>query len=71
MKIEITVYKKNGKWYATEIVEVDKDIPMYKDEFKQFVKENVPANIREGFISTKDLGNGFHNALWRYEEIFN
>lgn len=70
MEIEIIVYKNSGKWYTSEVVNSDIEIPMFKDEFKQFIKDNNPANIGEGFIVTKDLGNGFHDALWRYEEIY-
>lgn len=70
MRIEIIVYKSSGKWYTSEIIESDIEIPMYEDEFKQFIKDNNPADIREGFIVTKDLGDGFHDALWRYNEIY-
>ena len=70
MKIEITVYKESGKWYISEIIEIDNNIPMWDEEFKQFIKDNNPANIGEGFITTKDIGDGFHNALWRYNELY-
>lgn len=70
MKIEITVYKNSGEWYTSEVVESAIDIPIWKDEFKQFIKDNNPANIGEGFISTRTIGDGFHEALWRYNEIY-
>lgn len=70
MKIEITVYKESGKWYTSEIVDVDENISMYQEDFKQFIRDNNPANIGEGFITTKDLGDGFHDALWKYNELY-
>lgn len=56
--------------YTSEIIEIDNNIPMWDEEFKQFIKDNNPANIGEGFISTKDIGDGFHDALWRYNELY-
>lgn len=72
MIIEIIVYKNSGKFYTSEVIESDIDIPFYKTEkFKEFIRNNNPANIGEGFIVTQDNGTGFHDALWRYEEIYN
>lgn len=73
MKTEIIVFKNSGKYYTSETVYSEQDIPMYKDEFIQFIKDHNPANIKEGFILTKDtdkFNTGFHIALWRYNEIY-
>ena len=70
MEIEITVFKESGKWYTSAIAKSDTDIPIWKDEFKQFIKNNNPADIKEGFIVTRDIGNGFHSALWMYNDIY-
>lgn len=70
MKIEITVYKNSGKWYTSEIVENDVDIPMWDEKFKEFIRDNNPADLGNGFIATRTIGDGFHNALWKYSEIY-
>lgn len=70
MKIEITVYKESGKWYTSDIVESATDIPLWKDEFKQFIKDNNPADIGKGFIATRNVEDGFHSFLWRYEDLY-
>lgn len=74
MEIEIIVFKNSGKYYTSETVYSEQDIPMYKDEeFKQFIRDHNPANIGEGYIITKDtdrFNTGFHIALWRYNEIY-
>jgi len=44
MKIKITVYKESGKYYTDEIVENVKDIPMFKDVFKKFIKKTFLRN---------------------------
>ena len=72
MKIEIIVYKESGKFYTKEIVEAKEDIPMYNDEFIEFIKNNIPAKIGEGYIVVRDYGDNpsFHQALYTYKELF-
>ena len=73
MEIEIIVFKNSGKYYTSETVYSEQDIPMYKDEFKQFIRYHNPANIGEGIILTKDtdkFNTGLNIALWRYNEIY-
>lgn len=70
MEIEITVYKENGKWYTSEIVKSDVNIPLWSDDFIKFIKDNNPADIGGGFIATRTVGDGYHNFLWRYEELY-
>lgn len=72
MEIEITVFKNSGKYYTNDIVKSDTDIWLFKDEFKQFVKDNLPAKISEGFVTVRDTkdNQSFHIALYRYEELF-
>lgn len=72
MKIEITVFKNSGKYYTSEIAKSDNDIPIYDDNFKKFIRDNIPANLGSGFIMTNDVENNqsFHIALWRYDEVF-
>lgn len=48
MKIEIIVYEESGKFYTNEIVEAKENIPMYNDDFIEFIKNNIPAKIGEG-----------------------
>ena len=73
MEIEIIVFKDSGKYYTSEIVCTERDISIWTEEFKQFIKDHNPANIKEGFILTKDtdrFNTGFHIALWTYNEIY-
>ena len=73
MEIEIIVFKNSGKYYTSDTVYSEQDIPIWSEEFKQFIKDYNPANIGEGFILTKDtdkFNTGFHIALWRYNEIY-
>jgi hypothetical protein len=46
---------------------------MFKEEFMQFIRDNVPVKIGEGFIVIKDTkdNQSFHVALYRFNEIFN
>lgn len=70
MKIEITIYKNNGKFYTNEEVEIDDSIAIWSDEFKKFIRKHSPANIGEGFVVTRAIGDGFCDGLWRYHEIY-
>lgn len=75
MKIRITVYKTSGKYYTHEDVEQEEDILLFKEEFKQFIRDNIPANLGSGFIVVDDVdeieNQSFHNVLYRYDEVFN
>lgn len=71
MKIRITVYKDSGKYYTDGIAESEKDIWMWEDKFMEFVKNNLPARIGEGFVVVEDVldDQSFHQALYRYNEF--
>ena len=72
MEIEITVYKPSGKYYTSNIVNSDKEIPLWDDKFNEFVANNLPAIYSGGYITvadTKDDCKGFHSALYRFDEI--
>lgn len=74
MKIEITVFKKSGKWYTSDIIESPENIMLSDDKFKDFIRKHNPANIGEGYIVVKNVDNGectgFHNVLWTYDELY-
>ena len=72
MEIEILVFKESGKWYASQTVKNDIDIPLFKDEFKEFIKKNLPANIGEGYVVVLDKGEhqGFHMRHYKYNDLF-
>lgn len=72
MEIEILVFKESGKWYASQTVKNDIDIPLFKDEFKEFIKKNLPANIGEGYIVVLDGNNNssFHMRHYKYSDLF-
>ena len=71
MKLEITVYKPTGKFYSSCEVE-SPDIPYFKDEFVEFVRENLPAKYAGGYVVIRDLedGYGFHNCLIKMEDLY-
>ena len=74
MYIRITVYKESGKYYTHEDVRCEKDIPLYSEEFKRFIVDNIPADLKCGFIVITDVGSldeqTFHNELYQYKELF-
>jgi hypothetical protein len=72
MEIEIIVFKNSGKYYTSDTVKSELDIWLFKDEFRQFVKDNLPAKIGEGFVTVRDTrdNQSFHIALYRYDELF-
>lgn len=72
MKIRIVVYKGSGKYYTEGIAESEKEIPLWEDEFKVFVANNLPTKYSGGYITvedTDDHAEGFHCALYRFDEI--
>ena len=72
MEIEIVVYKGTGNYYTSGIAKCDKEIPLWEEEFKEFVANNLPALYSGGFVTvadTKDDCEGFHHALFRMDEI--
>jgi len=75
MKIKITVFKPSGKYYTHEIIEHKEDIFLFKDEFKQLIRDNLPANLGNGYVLVQDAededdGQTFHIALYTYEDLF-
>lgn len=72
MKLMITVFKESGKFYANNEVESNQDIALFQPEFKDFIKNNLPAKIEDGFVIVQDMPNenqGFHIKLYRMSEL--
>ena len=71
MHIRIDVYKPSGKWYTGEDIHHNTNIQLYEPAFKQFVKDHLPAQYRGSFIvvTSCDDDPGFHNCLYRYDEL--
>lgn len=74
MRIKITVFRQTGKYYTSCIVGGDRDIPLFEEEFTQFVTENLPADLGEGYVLVQDAedadsSQSFHIRLYRREEI--
>jgi|GEM_PF-3226398 len=74
MELQIEVYKDTGKYYSSHIVRCDCDIPFFDDRFVQFVKNNLPADIGEGYIVVTDTpraedSQSFHRRLYKYSEL--
>lgn len=74
MKLTIDVYKDSGKWYTGHTVTHTENIDIWDERFKEFIRDNLPAKIGEGFVVVKDVDrvphDGFHNCLLRYSELF-
>lgn len=71
MELRITVYKNSGKFYTDEVVKNDKDIYLWKEEFKDFIRANIPARVSGGYVVVEDLNDNqsFHNVLYKYDEL--
>jgi hypothetical protein len=72
MKIEIMVFKPSGKYYTDEVVENEKDIYLFEDEFKKFVYMNLPAKMDSAYIVVRDVNEGdqsFHIAHYNYDDL--
>lgn len=75
MKVLITLYKPNGKYYATGIAEEKGFNPnVGSDEFLQFVKRNLPAHYFGGYVVVQDVPpvpvDEFHNCLIKFDDLF-
>ena len=71
MELELVVFKESGKYYTSQVVKSDEDIFLFKDEFKQFISDNLPARIENGFVCVMDgeENDTFHIALFRISEL--
>ncbi len=72
LKVKIMVFKNTGKFYTGGIATNEVDIPLWKDEFKEFIKNNIPVRcMTDGYIVVEDIddGEGFHVALYKSEEL--
>lgn len=73
MEIKITVYKESGKYYTDTIAKSETDIPMFKQEFKKFVIDNLPAKLRNGYVIVEDVDiekQSFHQGLYKIDELY-
>lgn len=70
MTLEITVYKDTGKFYTSALVTGD-DIPMYAPGFKAYIRQNLPAVVKDSFVVVRDDDKNatFHNCLFRIDEL--
>ena len=71
MELELIVFKESGKYYASQVVKSNEDIFLFEDEFKQFISDNLPARIENGFVCVMDgeENDTFHTALFRINEL--
>ena len=71
MELELIVFKESGKYYTSQVVKSDEDIFLFKDEFKQFISDNLPARVENGFVCVMDgeENDTFHIALFRISEL--
>lgn len=72
MELKITIYKESGKYYTDEIINHEKDLQPWSEEYREFLRNNLPATCSEGYIVVEDASEeqSFHNALYRYEDLF-
>ncbi len=71
MELELIVFKESGKYYTSQVVKSDEDIFLFKNEFEQFISDNLPARIENGFVCVMDgeENDTFHIALFRINEL--
>ena len=71
MELELVVFKESGKYYASQVVKSNEDIFLFEDEFKQFISDNLPARIENGFVCVMDgeENDTFHIELFRINEL--
>lgn len=72
MELRITIYKGSGKYYTDEIVKNEEDLHIWTEEYKEFLRKNLPTTYSNGYIVVEDIGENqsFHNALYKYEDLF-
>lgn len=71
LHISIDIYKQSGKWYTGSEATNPTDIPSWEESFREFLCDNLPARIGEGYIVVKDFpdGEGFHNHVYQYADV--
>lgn len=74
MELKITVYKDSGKYYTHHIVKSDDNMDIWRPEFKQFIRDNLPAKYGSGYITVEDVDihrtEGFHQCLYTWESLW-
>lgn len=72
MELKITIYKESGKYYTDEVIKHKKDLQPWSEEYREFLKSNLPATCNDGYIVVEDASEeqSFHNALYKYEDLF-
>lgn len=74
MRIKITVFKKSGKYYTEEVVESDKELRLFENEFQVFVYENLPALITDGYVVVNNddcEDDNFYESLYKFMDLHN
>lgn len=70
MHLQITVYKDTGKFYLSSEA-AGPNIPMFHDEFCQFIRSNLPGRYSNGYVVVQDMpdSTGFHNCLIKMNDL--
>lgn len=71
MHLQITVYKDTGKFYTSCEV-TGPNISMFRDDFYEFIKRNLPSKCENGYIVVQDISysSDFHNCLIKMNDLF-
>lgn len=71
MKLNITLYRPSGKFYASHVVDMP-DANIWDVGFLQTLRENLPGTYYDGYVVVTDAceGQGFHNALFTWSAVF-
>lgn len=71
IKLKINSYKSSGKWYGEQIIELEKDIPIWDDKFKKMLTNNISCACYDGFIVVDDMEDNqtFHKVLYPAYDI--
>lgn len=70
MQLIVDIYKNTGKWYTTVIINHDKEIQMYEDNYMNFLKNSfkIPDG---GYVVVRDSkeNKSFHQRLYTKEML--
>lgn len=69
MNLTITVYKDTGKFYTSETVNVPADTQMWHENFRQLIRDNLPAVYSGGFVTVVGDGENFINCMFKMDEL--
>ena len=69
MNLTITVYEDTGRFYSDATVNVPADTQMWDENFRQLIRDNLPATYEDGFVTVVGDGENFVNCLFQMNDL--